>query len=73
MSKSYINKAITTQAWYYDVRSEKGLADEVFAPEVTVDYSAINGAPPYHMPGVLWATKAIETMNGFDSTQHIYG
>lgn len=61
------------QAWYYDVRSEQGLSDEVFASEVSVDYSAINGAPPYQMPGLVWAKKVIETMNGFDSTQHIYG
>jgi hypothetical protein len=61
------------QAWYYDVRSEQGLADEVFAPEVSVDYSAINGAPPYQMPGPMWATKVVETMVGFDSTQHFYG
>ena len=61
------------QAWYYDAHSEAGLRDEVFAPELRVDYSKILGGEPFTIAGPAWAAQAKELVERFDSSQHLYG
>ncbi|KAJ9132019.1 hypothetical protein NKR23_g11492 [Pleurostoma richardsiae] len=73
LDKANIHDTVTKMPWYYDVKSEDGLTDEVYAPEVVIDYSKILGAEPYRMTGREWASLVQKLIQGFDSTQHVYG
>lgn len=61
------------KGWYYDTRSEPGLANEVFAPEIWVDYSKLLGGEPFTIAGPEWATRVIKLVEKMDSAQHLYG
>ena len=49
------------------------MANEVFAPEVQIDYTKIMGGEVFKVSGPEWASKVQAILRGFDATQHIYG
>ncbi|KKY29808.1 hypothetical protein UCDDA912_g10277 [Diaporthe ampelina] len=51
LDRANIHDTVTKLAWYYDSHSEAGLRDEVFVPEVHVDYSKILGGEPFTIAG----------------------
>jgi hypothetical protein len=65
-----IAEVCTRMGWHAD-RREWSLLLEVFAPEVTLDYTSLNGGEPV----VLDATQIIQAWEGllgaFDATQHL--
>ncbi|KAG6368090.1 hypothetical protein INS49_002290 [Diaporthe citri] len=73
LDRANIHDTVTKLAWYYDTHSEAGLRDEVFAPELRVDYSKILGGEPFTIAGPDWAAQAKELVEKFDSSQHLYG
>ncbi|KAK2597061.1 hypothetical protein N8I77_012932 [Diaporthe amygdali] len=73
LDRANIHDTVTKLAWYYDTRSEAGLRDQVFAPELHVDYSKILGGEPFTVTGPAWAAQAKKLCESFDSSQHLYG
>ncbi|KAI3399808.1 hypothetical protein diail_5605 [Diaporthe ilicicola] len=73
LDRANIHDTVTKLAWYYDTHSEDGLREEVFAPELHVDYSKILGGEPFVTSGPAWAAQANKLVEKFDSSQHLYG
>lgn len=59
------------QYLYYDTHNAAGLAEEVYAPEIDIDYTAIFGGNdvPRH-DGKKWADSVIEICKAMSSHQH---
>lgn len=70
MSTMEIIETCTRMAWHADQR-EWARLEAVFADEVTLDYTSLNGGDP----AVLTPAQIIEawsaTLGGFDATQHL--
>ncbi|KAL1864343.1 hypothetical protein Daus18300_007767 [Diaporthe australafricana] len=73
LDRANIHDTVTKLAWYYDTGSEDGLREQVFAPELYVDYSKILGGEPFTIAGPAWAAQAKKLVEKFDSSQHLYG
>jgi hypothetical protein len=56
---------------YTDLKRWNDLTTEVFAKEMTVDYSAMLGMPPFETTGEGCAQKFEGQVAHMDSTQHI--
>lgn len=54
-----------------DLKSYDGLANNVYAPQVVIDYTSMLGGKPMETTGKEWADSLKPMMSGFDSTQHI--
>lgn len=61
----------TTKYLYYDTGSGTGLDNEVFAPEILVDYGSLMSGGPKTRNGPEWAKKVEGLVKGFSSTQHV--
>jgi hypothetical protein len=56
---------------YYDENNPSGLASEVYAHELTLDYSALTGNPATVLTGEACATSVSKIIAKYDSTQHL--
>lgn len=58
-------------AWYVDRRNWKGLADEVFADMIRVDYTAVWGGEAEVLRGQDQADRWERDLAHLDATQHV--
>jgi hypothetical protein len=56
---------------YTDLKRWNDLTTEVFAKEMTIDYSVMLGMPPFEITGEGCAQKFKGQVAHMDSTQHI--
>lgn len=54
----------------YDNRDLESLRDDVYAPRVLMDYSALLGTEPTETSRDEWIKNLSDAVAGFDSTQH---
>jgi hypothetical protein len=63
-------RLLLEQVIYYDNRSDEGLVNEVFAPEVHVDYSGFMSGDPYHGTAKEWSARVMGMVQDYTATQH---
>ena len=54
-----------------DLKSHDGLVNDVYAPEVVIDYTSMFGGKPIETTGKAWVEEIKPMMDGFDAMQHI--
>ncbi|KAI1771769.1 hypothetical protein F4818DRAFT_445099 [Hypoxylon cercidicola] len=54
-----------------DLKSDVGLSNEVYAPQVVIDYTSMFGGKPIETTGKEWAESLKSMMSRFDATEHI--
>jgi hypothetical protein len=59
------------QPLYYDTHNLTGLADEVYADSIDVDYTSILGGAPYTISRADWVAQIAGLLPQFASTQHV--
>ncbi|MFI9636071.1 nuclear transport factor 2 family protein [Nocardia sp. NPDC051929] len=62
----------TRMAWYADLREWDNLA-AVFADNVTLDYTSLDGGEPVVLASTQIVAAWQETVGGFAATQHLLG
>ncbi len=65
-----IVEAVHRIAWHVDRREWDRLAD-VFAEQVRLDYSSVDGQPPATIAGAAVAERWQRLLSGLDATQHL--
>ncbi|KAK4165788.1 hypothetical protein QBC43DRAFT_234500 [Cladorrhinum sp. PSN259] len=56
---------------YYDLRNLAGLLNEVYAPEILIDYTSILGGEPFTIARLEWIERIAKIFEGFSATQHV--
>jgi hypothetical protein len=59
------------QPLYYDTRNIEGCRNEVYAPEILVDYTSLLGGEPFTVSRDEWVDRIDAIMKGFETCQHI--
>jgi 3-phenylpropionate/cinnamic acid dioxygenase small subunit len=72
MDRLDVIDACTRMAWFADQRDWDRLAD-VFADEVTLDYTSLNGGEPATLTPAQIVDAWREALGAYDATQHIIG
>ncbi|KAB5549859.1 hypothetical protein GE09DRAFT_1128067 [Coniochaeta sp. 2T2.1] len=71
LDRANIHDTVRKLTLYYDTANIPGLATEVFAKVVKVDYSLLTGSPVVTVDGPTWAATVGEVLAKYDSTQHV--
>ncbi|KAB5578469.1 hypothetical protein GE09DRAFT_1089832 [Coniochaeta sp. 2T2.1] len=71
LDRANIHDIVRKLTLYYDIANIPGLATEVFARQVKVDYSLLTGSPAVTVDGPSWAATVGEVLTKYDSTQHV--
>ena len=59
------------QPLYYDTGNISGLANEVYADSIDIDYTFILGGAPYTISRADWVDQIAGLLPQFASTQHV--
>ncbi|XXH05972.1 hypothetical protein Hte_012416 [Hypoxylon texense] len=71
LDRANVHDTVARLTMNIDLKSYDGLASEVYAPQVVIDYTSMFGGKPMETTGKEWADSLKPMMSGFDSTQHI--
>ncbi|KAK4464146.1 hypothetical protein QBC42DRAFT_263998 [Cladorrhinum samala] len=71
LDRANIHDTVAKIPLYYDTRNLSGLLDEVYAPEVHIDYTSIIGGEPFTITREEWIERVGKILEGFASTQHV--
>jgi len=69
--RAAVQDTLVRMAWYVDRRNWKGLADEVFADMIRVDYTAMWDGEAEVLPGREQAGRWEKELAHLDATQHV--
>ncbi|KAK3989156.1 hypothetical protein QBC44DRAFT_328074 [Cladorrhinum sp. PSN332] len=56
---------------FYDLRNLSGLLNEVFAPEIYIDYTSLLGGEPFTIASSEWIEKMAKILENFSASQHV--
>ncbi|KAL2262361.1 hypothetical protein VTK26DRAFT_1586 [Humicola hyalothermophila] len=71
LDRANIHDTVTKVPLYYDTTNLAGLAAEVYADSIEVDYTSLLGGEPYTISRQDFVDKIRTIMDGFASCQHI--
>ncbi|KAI1855587.1 hypothetical protein JX265_005990 [Neoarthrinium moseri] len=71
LDRANVEDVLLKQVLFYDHRDEKGLKDEVYAPECIIDYTVMFGGEPLKTTNEEWAAEAIKIVKTLDASQHV--
>ncbi|WP_181849662.1 nuclear transport factor 2 family protein [Streptomyces parvulus] len=69
--RSAVRDTLVRMGWYVDRRNWEGLAGEVFAETLRVDYTSLWGGEPEDITGREQTDRWAKELGRLDSTQHV--
>ncbi|KAK3310646.1 uncharacterized protein B0T15DRAFT_489312 [Chaetomium strumarium] len=71
LDRANIQDTVTKNSLYYDTRNISGLANEVYAASILIDYTSILGGEPTTLSRTEWLEQAQGILQTFESSQHL--
>ncbi|KAK4229014.1 hypothetical protein QBC38DRAFT_473473 [Podospora fimiseda] len=70
LDRANIHDTLSKIPLFYDYHDTTGLLNEVYAPEITIDYSSLLGGEPFTVDRKEWIGRMIKVFEGFSKAQH---
>ncbi|KAK4239072.1 hypothetical protein C8A03DRAFT_32870 [Achaetomium macrosporum] len=71
LDRANIQDTVTKNSLYYDTLNIDGLANEVYADSILIDYTSILGGEPTTVSRAEWVDRVRSILQTFESSQHI--
>jgi hypothetical protein len=71
LDKSHITYTITRMMLGFDAQNDSALIEDLYMPEVHLDYDPLLGGEPRTASSTEWTERLAEIHAHYDSTQHI--
>ncbi|KAI5927295.1 hypothetical protein F4810DRAFT_650181 [Camillea tinctor] len=71
LDRANIHDTVTRLTFHIDTKSVEGLINEVYAPNLVIDYTSMFGGEPQQTTGEEWSQKVGSMMARYDETHHV--
>lgn len=71
LDKSHISDTITRMLLGFDREDYTSLINDVYAPDVHLDYDPLLGGKPETLPSLEWTKRLATIHEPYDTTQHV--
>ncbi|KAI1641373.1 hypothetical protein F4809DRAFT_636662 [Biscogniauxia mediterranea] len=71
LDRANIHDTVTRLTFHIDTKSVEGLINEVYAPNLVLDYTSMFGGEPQETTGNEWGQKVGSMMARYDETHHV--
>ncbi|KAI2469313.1 hypothetical protein F4781DRAFT_394838 [Annulohypoxylon bovei var. microspora] len=71
LDRANVHDTVTRLTLDLDLGSREGLVNDVYAPQVVIDYTSMFGGKPIETTNEKWAADLDPMMSAFDGKQHV--